>query len=190
MFDLPQLLERSRKTGVDGSDGEVERVRDLRRRHADPVAQDDNHAPLERERRNRREEAAVSHLVDRREVGHVGKLLVRKPPLRAQEIERAVGDDPVQPRPERTALVEAVKCGEGPLESVRGHVVRQRAATGDRERSAPRIAPVAAKERRSRFSVAASRPPYEVPVTGFTHSSAVLYERAAFARPARGILPG
>ena len=91
---------------------------------------------------------------------------------------------------ERAPVVEASECCERPLESVRGHVVRQRAATGDRERSAPRIAPVAAKERRSRFSVAASRPPYEVPVTGFTHSSAVLYERAAFARPARGILPG
>jgi hypothetical protein len=94
----------------------------------------------------------------------------------------------MQPRPERTPLVETPQSGESALESIRGDVVCQRAPAGDRKSRAPRVAPVAAKERGSGFPVAATRPPYEIPVTWLTHSSAVLYVRAAFARPARGIL--
>ena len=104
-------------------------------------------------------------------------------------VERPVGDDPVQPRPERPALVEPPQRGERTLEAVRRHVVCERAPPGDGERRAPSVAPVAAEEGGRSVSVAAPRPPYEVPVTWFTHSSAVLYGRAAFARPAPGILP-
>ena len=102
----------------------------------------------------------------------------------SSEIERPIGHDPVQPRPERATLVETCQRGERSLEPVRGHVVRERAAPGDRVRSTPRVAPVAPEEGGRGFSVAASRSPYQVPVTRFTHSFAVLYERDAFARPA------
>ena len=124
-----------------------------------------------------------------REVGHVRKLLVRQTTLRTQEVERAVGDDAVQPRPERATLVETAERGKCALEPVRGDVVRKRSSSGDGECGSPRVAPVAAKERSSGVSVAVTRPPYEIPVTWLTHSSAVLYARAAFARPVRGILP-
>jgi hypothetical protein len=50
--------------------------------------------------------------------------------------------------------------------------------------------PVAPEEGRRGVAVAAARPSYEVSVTRFTHSSAVLYERGGFARPAPVILPG
>jgi hypothetical protein len=49
--------------------------------------------------------------------------------------------------------------------------------------------PVAAKQRGGAFAIAASRPPYEVSVRRFKHSSAVWYEPTAFARPGTGILP-
>jgi hypothetical protein len=94
----------------------------------------------------------------------------------------------VQPGPERTSVVETSKRGECALEAVRGHVVGQRAAAGDRVRGAPGVAPVAAEEDGSGVTVAASRPSYEISVTWLTHSSAVWYERAAFTRPATGIL--
>jgi 4a-hydroxytetrahydrobiopterin dehydratase len=118
------------------------------------------------------------------EIRRVGELLVRQAALRPQDVERPVGHDPVQPRPERTALVETAERRECPLEAVGGDVVRQRATSGDRERRTPRVAPVPPEQRSRGFSVAATRPAYEVSVTGFTHSSAVLYERGAFARPA------
>src|SRR6185437_10296286 len=82
----------------------------------------------------------------------------------------------------------AVQGREGTLEPVGGHVVRDGVPPGDRVRGAPRVAPVAAEQGRRGFTVAASRPPHEVPVTRFTHSSAVWYERADLARPGRAIL--
>ena len=185
---LAQLLESARKPGVDRADRELERTGDLLRRHAHPVAQDDHHAALEREIGHRREQAPITDRVGGCGVGKIRKLLVGETTLRAQEVERPVGHDPVQPRPERAMLVETPERGERTLEPVRSHVVRKRTASGDGVRRPPRIAPVAPEERRSGFSVAVPRPPYEIPVTWFTHSFAVLYERAAFARPARGIL--
>ncbi len=108
--------------------------------------------------------------------------------LGAQQVERAIRDDPVQPRPEGAAVVEASERGERPLESVGSDVVRERAAAGDGESSAPGVAPVAAEERSSSITVAAARPPYEVSVTWLTHSFTVSYDRPGFARPGRGIL--
>jgi hypothetical protein len=86
-------------------------------------------------------------------------------------------------------LVEASQRRERALEPVGGHVVRERTTPGDRERSAPGVVPVAAKQRGGAFAIAASRPPYEVSVRRFKHSSAVWYEPTAFARPGTGILP-
>ena len=183
MLDL-QLLECAREAGVDRPHREIERSGDLLRRHPDPVAEDDDNAPLERQLDDGREQAAVSRCVSRREVRRVGQLLVGEAAFRPQQVERPVRHDPVQPRPERAPVVEASERGERPLEAVRGDVVRQRAASGDRVRSAPRIAPVAAEERGRSFTVAAAGLPHEVSVTRFTHSSAVWYARAALARPA------
>jgi 4a-hydroxytetrahydrobiopterin dehydratase len=95
----------------------------------------------------------------------------------------------VQPRPERTALVEASERSERPLESVGGHVVGERSAARDGEGRAPGVAPVAAEERRGSVTVPASGLPYEVSVTCLTHSFTVWYDRDGFARPGRGILP-
>jgi hypothetical protein len=86
------------------------------------------------------------------------------------------------------AVVETAEGCECPLETVRGHVVRERPAPGDREGGAPGVAPVTAKERSCSLAVAAPRLPYKVPVTRFTHSFAVLYVRLDFARPALVIL--
>jgi 4a-hydroxytetrahydrobiopterin dehydratase len=128
--------------------------------------------------------------VHRSDLRDLGQLLVREPAFGTQEVERPVGHDPVQPRPERPPFVEPLERGERPLEAVCGDVVREGTPTGDRERGAPRVAPVAPKETGSGFSVASARPPYQVTVTRFTHSSAVSYEREAFARPARENTPG
>src|SRR6266550_3928646 len=111
----------------------------------------------------------------RRRVGRVGQLLVGEATLCPQQVERPVRDDPVQPWAERAALVEAPQRGEGALEPVCGHVVRKGAPPGDGEGSAPGVAPVAAKEHGRGFTVAATRPPHEISITRFTHSSAVLY---------------
>src|SRR5262249_23609931 len=100
-----------------------------------------------------------------------------------------VRDDPVQPGPERTTVVEPSERRERSLEPVGGHVVRERAAPGDRVRGAPGVAPVTAEQHGRGLALAAARPPNEVSVTRFTHSFPVLYERAAFARPGTGILP-
>jgi hypothetical protein len=182
------LLEGPREPRVDRADREIERFGDLLRRHADPVAQDDHDAPLEGQLGNRREKAAVAGRVRRADVRELRQLLVGEATLRAQDVERPVGDDPVQPRPERPALVEAAERGERALESIRGDVVGEPAAARDRVRSTPGVAPVALKQRGRGFSVAVSRPPYKVPVTRFRHSFAVLYEQPAPARPTTGIL--
>ena len=113
---LAQLLERAREAGVDGPHREIERLGDLLRRHPDPVAQDDDNAPLERKLGHRGEQAAVSGRMSGRDVRRVGQLLVGEAAFGAQQVERAVGDDPVQPRPERATVVEASERGEGPLE--------------------------------------------------------------------------
>src|SRR3954454_2767094 len=173
---LAQLLERPCEAGVDRPHREIECSGDLLRRHPDPVAEDDDHAALERKLDHRREKAAVSGRMCGCEVRRVGQLLVGEAAFRTQQVERAVGDDPVQPRPERAPVVEASERGERPLEAVRGHVVRQRAPPGERVRSAPGIAPVAAEERGRSFAVAAAGLPHEVSVTRFTHSSEVSYE--------------
>src|SRR5579884_439513 len=181
---LAQLLEGAREAGVDGSHGEIERARDLLRRHAHPVAQDDDDAPLERQLGHGAEQATVSRRVGRSKVGHVRQLFVRESPLGAQQVEGPVRHDPVQPGSERAAVVEASQRGERTLEPVGGHVVRQRAPPRDRKRGTPRVSPVAAEERSRSFAVAAPRLPNQVPVTWLTHSSAVLYARPALARPA------
>src|SRR4051794_15191902 len=120
----------------------------------------------------------------RRRVGRVGQFLVREAAFRPQQVERPVRDDAVQPRAERAALVEAAERSEGALEPVGGHVVSKGAPPGDGEGGTPGIAPVAAEEQRGSFTVATTRAPHEISVTRFTHSSAVLYVRAALARPA------
>lgn len=186
---LAQLLERACEPRVDGADRKIERVGDLRGRHPDSVAEHDDDTALERELGHGGEQAAVSRRMDGPEVGQVRKLLVRKTTLGTQKVERAVGDNAVQPRPERTTLVEAAERGKRAFEPVCGDVVRERPPPGDSECSSPCVAPVATEERSGGVSVAATRPPYEIPVTWLTHSSAVLYVRTAFARPARGILP-
>lgn len=118
-----------------------------------------------------------------REVRGVGQFLIGKPALGPQEVERTVRNDPMQPGPERATVVEPPQRGECALEPVGGHIVCERAPTGDGEGSAPRVAPVAAEQSSCGFAVAASGLPHEVSVTRFTHSSAVWYERAAPARP-------
>jgi hypothetical protein len=95
----------------------------------------------------------------------------------------------VQPGAERAPVVEAPQRGERALEPVGGHVVGKRPASGNCVRSAPGIAPVTAEEVGCGLTVAAACPPYEVSVTRFTHSFAVLYERTTLARPGTGILP-
>ena len=172
---LPQLLERAREPRIDGADREVERVGDLPGRHPDSVAEHDDDPALQRQVGHGREQAAVSRRMYGCEVGHVRKLLVRETTLRPQEVERPVGDDAVQPRSEGTPLVEAPERGECALEPVRGDVVRERPPSGDGKGGPPRVSPVAAEERSSSVSVAPTRPPYEIPVTWLTHSSAVLY---------------
>ena len=172
---LAQLFERACEPRVDGADRKVERLGDLRGRHPDSVAKHDDDPALQRELGHCREQAAVSRDMHWREVGQIRKLLVREPALRTQEVERTVGDDAVEPRPERAPLVKAVERGECALEPIRSDVVRERSPSGNGESSSPRVAPVAAKERSSGVSVAATRPPYEIPVTWLTHSSAVLY---------------
>ena len=181
---LSELLERACEPGVDRSDWESEGVGDLLRRHPDSVAEHDDDAPLEREPGDGGEEAAVARRVERPDVGQVGQFLGRESALGSQEVERAVGHDPVQPRSEGTAVVESRERGERPLEGVRGHVVRERPASGDREGSTPRVAPVAAEERSPGVAVAAPRLPDEISVTRLTHSFTVSYARAARARPA------
>ena len=121
-------------------------------------------------------------------VGKLRQLFVREATLGAENVEGPVGDDAVQPRPERTPVVEAPERGERPLEAVGCDVVRERAPPGDRVGGTPCVAPVAAKERSRSLAVAASGLSNEFPVTRFTHSSGVLYVQPPFARPEPGIL--
>jgi 4a-hydroxytetrahydrobiopterin dehydratase len=125
----------------------------------------------------------------RREIRRVGQLLVRQAALGTQQVERPVRDDAVQPRPERATVVEASECRERPLEPVGGHVVRERAAPGDRVRSAPGVAPVTAEEHGRSFPVAAARPPDEVSVTRLTHFLCSLVRARRLCASRRGNTP-
>src|SRR5581483_1397050 len=110
----PQLLERARQARVHRADGHVERLGDRRRRQPEPVAEDDDDAPLKRQRRDRLEQRPVPRGDVRPRFAPLD--LADQPPLSPEQVEGAIDDDPVQPRRERPPLVEAGQGRERALE--------------------------------------------------------------------------
>ena len=177
--DLAERIERAESELIEATALAAHRRLDDGRGFVIPIAGGlasfaDDDSPFKGEIGDCGEKAPVSRGMGRRRVGRVGQLLIREAAFRPQQVERPVRDDPVQPRAERAALVEATECGESALEPVCGHVVRKGVPPGDGEGGTPGIPPVAAKEQRRSFTVATTRPPHEISITRFTHSSAVL----------------
>jgi hypothetical protein len=71
----------------------------------------------------------------------------RQFPTAAKMVDGAVDRDPLEPRPERTGLVEAIQRAERFLNRLLGSVVGQRPVGGDRVGGAPGERPVTVEER-------------------------------------------
>jgi hypothetical protein len=102
-----QLFERTGKPGVDRTGGDSEELGDRGRCVAEPVAQDDNNAPLQGKSRYRVEQLVIAGRdVMPLEPSELG-VTANEPPLGPKQVEAAVDDDPVKPGTEGPALVEA-----------------------------------------------------------------------------------
>ena len=134
---------------MDRAHRQPEQLRDRRRRVTEAVAQHDHDPPLRREARHRLEECTILRgRVAPLPLDPVDRVDPDQPPLAAQEVERPVDDDPVQPGLERPPLVEARQRGERALEGVLRHVVGHVTPPGHRPRHPPGPRPVAAEELR------------------------------------------
>src|SRR5689334_4067985 len=176
-----KLLERAGQPGVDRAGGDSEQLADGGRGVAEPVAQDDSDAALQRQPRNGFQQLPVSVSdVVRLEPLELG-VAADKPTLCAQEVEAAVDDDPVQPGTEGPPLVETRQRSERPLERVLGDIVGELAPPRDHVRRAPGGAPVAREELRRRVPRAAARELDELGVATHAHEHIVLRARPKLA---------
>src|SRR5690348_12794825 len=104
-------IETAAEPRVDGAARQVEQLGDLPRRVLEEVAEHDHCAVLGRELADAGERGAVG--LRRRRSGHVvAELDLRAQAARARPVDRTVDDDPVQPRAERAAPVEAVEVAD------------------------------------------------------------------------------
>src|SRR4051794_19788951 len=176
-----QFLESAGKPGVDGAGRDPEQLPDRGRGVAEPVAQDDDHPSLQREAGDRVEQLPVAARnvvpLQALELGFAAD----QAPLGSEQVEAAIDDDPVQPRPEGAALVEAPQSRESPLERILGDIVRELPPACDDERGAPRRLPVAVEELGRRLPGAAARQLDELGVAAHAHDHILLRISAGFA---------
>ena len=99
-------------------------------------------------------------------VGEIGEhdLAAQRP--RVGVVDRAVDDDPVQPRPEPTAPVEAVERAHGGQERLLRDVLGRRRVPHDEVGGPVRHSPVGAEQQLERAGVAALRGAHEAAVAG------------------------
>ena len=112
---LLERVEPAAQARVDGSPRQAEQLRDLAGRVLEQVAEDDHGAMVGRQRGER----PSSELVERGRVlgrrDRVAELGLAPQLPRARPVDRAVDDDPVQPRPERAAAGRSGRgCGRRP----------------------------------------------------------------------------
>ena len=132
------------------------------RRIPQPVAQHDHHSARLGQRHHGLEERAIL----RRQIPPAAGRLVRgveahQPPLPAQQVERPIDDDAVEPGAEQPRFVEPAQGGERPLEGVLGHVVGHLPPAGDHQGSPPRARPVTGEQLAGRFAGAVPRAAHE-----------------------------
>ena len=141
-----ERVEGAAQAGVHGAAREVEHRRDLARRVAEQVPEDDHRAVLGAERGERRHHvlAQAAVVVERSDVRHGA----RPRPQRAgpRPVDRAVDHDPVQPRAERPAAVEAVQRPQRRQERLLGDVLGGRRVVDDEPGGPVGRGPVAAEE--------------------------------------------
>jgi hypothetical protein len=94
--------------------------------------------------------------VIRPEIDGLRGLTANEPTLRSKQIERAVGDDAVQPGRKGPSLVKAIKRGKGTLEGVGRDIVGQSPTASDRKGNPPGALPIAAKQRRRGIAISAT----------------------------------
>src|SRR5690242_20527243 len=141
-FRSAQVLERPGQARVHRAHRQVEQVGDRGRRVAEPVAQDDHDPALRREPGDGGEQLAVlAGPVAPFALDAFHRVGADQAPLAAQQVERAVDHDPVQPWPERPPPVEAAERRERALERVLGDVVGHVAPAGDGAGDLPRARP-------------------------------------------------
>jgi hypothetical protein len=129
-----ERVEAAAEARVDGPSRELEQRRDLAGRVLEQVAQHDHGALVGRKRGERHHDrvGVRGSLGGLRKasgggvVGEIGEhdLAAQRP--RAGVVDRAVDDDPVQPRPEPTAPVEAVERAHGGQERLLRDVLGRR----------------------------------------------------------------
>src|SRR5579885_2433385 len=144
-LQLLEAVEPTAQPRVDGAAGEVEQLGDLARRVLEHVAQDDHGAVLRRELRDPPEGGAVGDRRGRRGEG-VAELDLGAQPARPRPVDGAVDDDPVQPRSERAAAIEAVEVADGGQERLLRDVLGGSGVAGDEPRCPERPRPVLAEE--------------------------------------------
>src|SRR5581483_5874534 len=111
------------------------------------VAEDDHGAVLWRQRADRVERPVAELRALRGGRAREGVAACLRPErAQARAVDRAVDDDPVQPRPERAAVVEAVEVANGGEERLLRDVLGGGGVAGDEPRSAKRARPVLAEE--------------------------------------------
>ena len=135
-----------RRRRVDRAAGQVEHARDLARRVAEPVAQDDHRPLVDRQRAQCGHDLLRPALLGRRGRGH----RIRGHRLQAPgagPVDRAVDHDAGQPRPERAAAVEAVERPQRRDEGLLGDVLRRRSVVHHEPRGAVGARPVQGEQR-------------------------------------------
>ena len=121
-----ELCERAAQARPDRALREAEEACDLLERQLEPVVQDDDEAPrLAQLRHGVRDRPELELLLRMLPEGPGVELLGLAAALSAQEVDGAVDRDSLQPRPERTGLIEAPERAERVLDRVLGGVVCQ-----------------------------------------------------------------
>jgi hypothetical protein len=153
-----QPVERPPQPRAHGRRREVEHRADLVRAVVQQVAQDDDRTRLGVEGGERAGQVVPEPVIEplgrrlhafRRDLGAAAAL--------AQQVERAVHDDPVQPRLERAAPVEVRERPHGREHRVLADVLGRRRVAHDQERRAVRPFPVAPHQRLDGVRAAALR---------------------------------
>ncbi len=145
----PVAATEPAQPGGDGAHRDTELAGDFLDGEVEPVAKDDDEALLRIEcAYGLRDGARLLTLLERtRGLPRDVSVELRQALPAPQQIDGPVGRDPLQPRAERTRLVEAVERAERPLHGVLRGVVSKRAVGGDGVGGPPRVIPVAVEER-------------------------------------------
>jgi hypothetical protein len=133
---------------MDGSERNVEALRDLRRRVGRPVPKCDDRSALQRQGEDCIEKSTVVHdvLVARRGRGDQAGRAPARCCFSPRDIQGSVQDDAEEPRPERAPSVEGREPSERPFERLLRHIVCSGRASRYGESETPGAKPMARKE--------------------------------------------